>query len=110
MENGAGVSAGSSDPVKEEDALPEGDELMSWFVPSLDPPAPCNASLWQQDEYNDDDMLPKLGSDFTVLLLPCSDDVPDIVDKKEEVGIFNESDDNEEGLISELDEFDELRG
>ena len=55
-------------------------------------------------------MLLKLGSDFTVLWLPCSDDVPDIVDKREEVGIFKESDDNEEGLISELDEFDELRG
>ena len=45
IENGAGVSAGSSDPGNEDDALPEGDEFMSWFVPSLDPPVPCNASL-----------------------------------------------------------------
>ena len=56
-------------------------------------------------------MLLKLGSDFTVLLLPCSDDEPDIDDKSEEVGIFSESDDDkEDGLISELDEFDELSG
>lgn len=55
-------------------------------------------------------MLLKLGSDFTALLLPCSDDVPDNVDIRDEVGIFKESDDNEEGLISELEEFDELRG
>ena len=55
-------------------------------------------------------MLLKLGSDFTVLLAPCSDDEPDIDDNKEDVGIFNESDDKEDGLISELDELDELSG
>ena len=56
-------------------------------------------------------MLLKLGSDFTVRLVPCSDDEPDIEDNSEEVGIFSESDDDkEDGLISELDEFDELSG
>ena len=56
-------------------------------------------------------MLLKVGSDFTVLLVPCSDDEPDIDDNNEEVGIFSESDDDkEDGLISELDEFDELSG
>ena len=56
-------------------------------------------------------MLLKLGSDFTVLFVPCSDDEPDIDDRSEELGIFSESDDdNEDGLISELDELDELSG
>ena len=46
IENGAGVSAGKSAPGKDEDALPDGGEFISWFDPSFDPPDPCNASLW----------------------------------------------------------------
>ena len=46
IENGAGVSAGKSDPGNDEDALPDEGELISWFDPSFDPPEPCNASLW----------------------------------------------------------------
>ena len=46
IENGAGVSAGKSDPGNDEDALPDEGEFISWFDPSLAPPDPCNASLW----------------------------------------------------------------
>ena len=108
MEKGAGVSAGRSEDGNADDTLPDCEELMSWLDASLEP-VPCNASLWQQDEYKEDDMLLKLGSDFTVRLVLCSviDAVADADDNNEDAGSFRDSDDKFEGLISELDELEE---
>ena len=49
-------------------------------------------------------MLLKLGSDFTVLLLLCSDEdvAVDTDESKDDAGSFIESDDKDDGLISEL--------
>ena len=54
-------------------------------------------------------MLPKFGSDFTVLLVLCSviDAEADAEDSNDDAGSFKDPVDKFEALISELDELEE---